>query len=167
MARFAALLGELTAGEDIRHGRWRRRPQAGKHSERAARSHVVLVHGLGGSGKSRLLKQFQYMALGGLADLSITEGMIRTAWLDWADERGVDPSRYAGVEGPSLVTVLDAVRRAVIDAFEKGTRARERVVDAFDEYCQGAARTPEYAPRCADGVMQSGQSGSPFTRQIF
>jgi tetratricopeptide (TPR) repeat protein len=122
----------------------------------------VLVHGLGGSGKSRLLRQFSAMAQGEVAGSPAVVGSVRTGWLDWEDEAGQDPGRYAGATGPSLVTVLDAVQRAVTAAFAGDGRA---VARAFGEYRVGAARMPEYVARFREVVAQAGRPGSVFTSQ--
>jgi tetratricopeptide (TPR) repeat protein len=126
---------------------------------------VVLVHGLGGSGKSRLLRQFRLLADGGLPDSPVPAGRLRTVWLDWEDESRDQPAQYASMTGPGLVTVLDAVQRAVLNAFAGDSRAADRAGQAFGAYRQGAARMPEYAARFADVIAQSRQAGSPFTSQ--
>jgi tetratricopeptide (TPR) repeat protein len=90
---------------------------------------------------------------------------IQVAWLDWEDEHRDDPGLYAGVAGPSLVTVLNAVQKVVIDAAGGGARAHERAVQAFSEYREGAARMPEYAARFSDVLAQAQRPGSPFTAQ--
>ena len=126
---------------------------------------MVLVHGLGGSGKSRLLNHFRDMAQGRIPGSPVPAGRVATAWLDWEDEQRDDPGSYAGVAGPGLVTVLDAVQKAVIGAFEHDARAAWWAGQAFADYRQGAARMPEYAARFADVLVQSRQSGSPFTGQ--
>jgi hypothetical protein len=124
---------------------------------------VVLVHGLGGSGKSRLLRKFRGMAEGSPPDAPVARGRVQTAWLDWEDEQRDEPGSYAGADGPSLVTVLDAVQRAVTEAFAASTQAAERASQAFAGYRLGAARMPQYAARFADVIAQTRQSGSAFT----
>ena len=125
----------------------------------------MLVHGLGGSGKSSLLRQFRAIAEGRLPGWPMVVGGVRTASLDWEDEAGQDPGRYAGVAGPSLVTVLDAVQRAVMGAFTGDGRAAGRVVEAFGDYRSGAARMPEYVARFRGVVAQAGRPGSAFTAE--
>ena len=102
-ARFAALLTELTASK----GGWPRGRPSREAPAAASRSRVVLVHGLGGSGKSRLLSQFRDMAQGWAPGSPVSPGQVRTVWLDWEDEQRDDPGRYAELAGPSVVTVLD------------------------------------------------------------
>ncbi len=165
LARFAAVLAEWApARSGLRVLRRQWRPgSAGVADER--RSPVVLVHGLGGTGKSRLLRQFQKMAAGELQEWPVAVGRIRTAWLDWEDEQRDDPGKYAELEGPSLVTVLDAVQRAVTDAFGDKGPAVTRVDQKFGDYRAGAARMPEYAARFAGLLAPGGQPASGFTTE--
>jgi len=161
-ARFAAVLRELAPVGGPRRGRWRVRRAPASNAANAAGSRVVLVHGLGGSGKSSLLRQFRAMAQGEVAGSPAVAGWLRVGWLDWEDEAGQDPGRYAGAAGPSLVTVLDALQRAVTGAFAGNGRA---VAQAFGEYRAGAARMPEYVTRFREVVTQAGRPGSAFTSQ--
>jgi len=162
LARFTALLRELTEVKGTGRRRWRH-PQLSGDDPAAMTSRVVLVHGLGGSGKSRLLRHFREMAQGAVPGSPVSTGKLRTAWLDWEDEQRNDPGRYTAIEGPSLVTVLDAVQNAVIDAFWHDANAAGRASQAFAGYREGAARAPEYAARFPDVLAQSNQAGSPFT----
>ena len=76
LARFAALLGGLLADRMHRPlGRSGRR--SAMDPAGAAGSRVVLVHGLGGSGKSRLLAQFRAMTEGSLLDSPVSSGQVR------------------------------------------------------------------------------------------
>jgi hypothetical protein len=152
-AQFAALLKDLAAARKPRRGLFGLRRSAG-----VAKSPVVLVCGLGGIGKSRLLRQFQGMAEGRVTGSPVKAGRVRTVWLDWEDKQRDDPGSYTGEAGPSLVTVLDAVQQAVIAAV-----GDKRAGKAFRDYRQGAARMPEYAARFEKVVAQSGQAGSSFT----
>ena len=63
-SRFAAVLEELTRTEAEHDGWWHRRRKSGETRAVPAVSRVVLVHGLGGSGKSRLLGCFRDMTEG-------------------------------------------------------------------------------------------------------
>ena len=163
--RFAALLLGLAASNGEQRRRWPVRRPSGDIEAVTAGSRVVLVHGLGGSGKSSLLRQFRAIAEGRLPGWPMVVGGVRTASLDWEDEAGQDPGRYAGVAGPSLVTVLDAVQRAVMGAFTGDGRAAGRVVEAFGDYRSGAARMPEYVARFRGVVAQAGRPGSAFTAE--
>jgi hypothetical protein len=77
----------------------------------------VVVHGLGGSGKSRLLGHFRNMALGKIPGSPVPVGRGGVVWLDWEDEQRDDPASYAGVAGPAH-SGLSAVSHA-----EHATRA--------------------------------------------
>jgi tetratricopeptide (TPR) repeat protein len=160
LARFAALLRELAGAGVVRSGGLGRRRHSGGNPAGAAKSRVVLVYGLGGSGKSRLLRHCLDMAHGRAPGSPVPAGKVETVWLDWEDERRDDPGGYAGMAGPSLVTVLDAVQQAV-----KAAVGDSRAGPAFGNYRRGAARMPEYAARFAAVVAQSRQAGSPFTAE--
>ena len=161
LRRFAALLGELPPGGG--GPRWPRRRKSGQDVAGASRSRVVLVYGLGGRGKSRLLSRFREMADGKVPDSPVSPGRVRTVWLDWEDAQRDQPSGYAGLDGPSLVTVLDAVQRAVIEAVRPDAGAVRQAGEAFADYRQGAARMPQYAARFAEVIAQSRRPGSPVT----
>jgi tetratricopeptide (TPR) repeat protein len=163
LRRFAALLGGLPARR--RWPRWPRSPRSGEDLAGAAKSYVVLVYGLGGRGKSRLLRRFREMADGGLPDSPVSPGRVRSVWLDWEDAQRDQPSSYAGFDGPSLVTVLDALQRAVIEAVRADAGAATQAGEVFAGYRQGAARMPQYAARFAEVIAQSRQAGSPVTSE--
>jgi hypothetical protein len=163
LRRFAALLGALPAS---RHWpRWPRSRRSGEDLAGAAKSYVVLVYGLGGQGKSRLLRRFREMADGKLPDSPVSPGRVRSVWLDWEDAQRDQPSSYAGFDGPSLVTVLDAVQRAAIEAVQADAGAARQAGEVFADYRQGAARMPQYAARFAEVIAQSRQAGSPVTSE--
>jgi tetratricopeptide (TPR) repeat protein len=163
LRRFAALLGGLPA--ERRGPRWPRSRRSGGDLAGAAKSDVVLVYGLGGQGKSRLLRRFREMADGKLPDSPVSPDRVLSVWLDWEDAQRDHPSTYAGFDGPSLVTVLDAVQRAVIEAVRADTGAARQAGEAFVDYRQGAARMPQYAARFAEVIAQSRQAGSPVTSE--
>jgi len=102
------------------------------------------------------------MAEGKTPGSPVQAGSVRTAWLDWEDEQANDPVRYAGMTGPNLVTVLDAVQKAAIGAVVK-ERDDQRAVQAFGDYRRAAARMPEYAARFAGVLSQSKHPASAFT----
>ena len=110
-----------------------------------------------------MLRQFREMADGTLPDSPVVQGRIRTVWLDWAVEQEDHPANYASMEGPSLVAVLDAVQKQVIDAVGPNKKETERAKRAFSAYRQAAARMPDYASRFAEVIAQSSKPGSPFT----
>ncbi len=164
LARFRALLADLPTGTRGK-SRWRAcgREAGGLGEDR--RSRVVLVHGLGGIGKSRLLGRFREMADGVLPDSPVSTGQVRTVWLDFEDEQRDKPALYASGNGPVLVTLLDAVQQAVVAAYGSGSRSRDLAGKAFAGYRDGAARMPEYWPRFEDAIAQSNQAGTRVTSQ--
>ena len=163
LARFGTLLAELVADGSAGIGRLARRRSGLQAGD--GKSRVVLVHGLGGSGKSQLLRHFRRMVQGSLAGAPVSARSVRVVWLDWEDERQDDPGSYAAMGGPSLVTVLDAVQKAAVSASGNSARAVEQTNRAFSDYRDGAARMPEYAAGFADVLGQSRTSGSPFTSE--
>lgn len=160
LARFRAVLGEVSTSQPARFlGRWRRHtPKEGE----VDRPRVLLVHGQGGIGKSWLMRQFEAMADANLAHSPVSPGRVRTAWLDWEDERRERPSLYAGAEAPNLLTVLDALQRKMIDACGSDAKARDGAGRAFASYRDAAARMPQYAAKFA-AVARTGRAGSQFT----
>ena len=163
LLRFAALLREMSNEKSPRRRGWRFGSAARPLSPEGGSSRVVLVHGLGGSGKSRLLRHFQGMADGVFPDSPVDSGKVQTAWLDWEDEQRDDPASFAGPTGPALLTVLNAVQRAVLDSFGDHGKSAERAAQAFADYREGAARMPEYAARFAELLAQKDQSDSGFS----
>jgi tetratricopeptide (TPR) repeat protein len=104
------------------------------------------------------------MALGRVPERPVP-ARVRAAWLDWVDEQRDDPTKYAELAGPSLVTVLDAVQKAVIAALSEDDRAAARAVHAFGGYRHGAARMPQYAARFADVISQGKHAASALTAE--
>lgn len=142
---------------------WRR----GRHKKEpahVAESPVVLVYGLGGSGKTRLLLQFQQLASPVTPGSPLRRGSIRTVWLDWATEQGDRPDQYRDMGGPTLVTVLDAVVTRVVSDPALNKRARERTERAFTDYRNGVSKLEEFKERFAEVITRSEQAGSPFTK---
>src|SRR5438105_12459352 len=87
LTRFASLLSDMPDGRPVRTRRWRRGRGSSEDPATTGPSRVVLVHGLGGSGKSRLLRHFRDMAQGRVPGFPVPQGRVRTAWLDWEDEQ--------------------------------------------------------------------------------
>ena len=117
VARFKALLHELPTGRRARVLGRSRGKRSGAQAE-VARSRVVLVHALGWSGKSRLLRQFQEMADGSLPDSPVSPGRVRTVWLDWEDEQRERPdvrrdSRRAGVPQDAIACLGQGARHTL------------------------------------------------------
>ncbi|HEY6494726.1 MAG TPA: hypothetical protein VIZ43_15745 [Trebonia sp.] len=146
----------------------------GRGVAQQAVSPVVLVYGLGGSGKSRLLLEFQRLAQGELAPPpsapdagrrpeSIRRVSVRTMWLDWATEQQERPDQYRDMSGPTLVTVLDAVVTRLVNDPHLTKRARQRTGRAFTGYRNGVSLLEEYRERFAEVVARSQGAKSPFT----
>lgn len=115
----------LGRGDELR--RWRGVLQDARASASGdgRGSFVVLVHGIGGMGKSRLVRR--------LCDLvdergGTGKGAVARVLVDLESERDRLPDRYPPFEGPSVGTLLYTIERAVCG--ELGERA-ERSFAAF------------------------------------
>jgi hypothetical protein len=97
-AQFAGLLADLQPDRRSRLPAWLSRRTSG---EQGAPSRVVLVFGLAGTGKRRLLGEFKRMADEGQPGALTTAGQVGTVWLDWASEQLDHHGSYSGADGPS------------------------------------------------------------------
>lgn len=92
-------------------------------------SWVILVHGLGGIGKSRLLGRFLEIARGDLpTDRPLAE-KFTTVSVDWEQERERAQVDYPGDRPPGLGTVLQRLYQSV--TAETEPRRAERVFDSY------------------------------------
>lgn len=83
-------------------------------------SFVVLVHGIGGMGKSTLLRHIVDEIKKGAQTRRRRAPM--SILIDLEDERRRVPDRYPALEGPSVGTLLYAVERAVCACGWAGAR---------------------------------------------
>jgi hypothetical protein len=83
--------------------------------EASAGSFVVLVHGIGGMGKSRLVRRIVAELDEGRRGRSRRRLAPTPVLIDLEDERRRTPDRYPPLEGPSVGTLLYAVERAVCE----------------------------------------------------
>ncbi len=151
-AEFAAWLAGLAGASGRGGGRRaaRGRPEA---AAQAGGSRVLLVHGPGGSGKSRLLRRFETMA----------RAQARTAPLDWSRVAAWDFDQGAGLAADfAIVSVLGALRWAVAHAFaDEEELTPGRVTYEFRDYTRAADRMAEYVARAREVVDQAGRAGYP------
>jgi Flp pilus assembly protein TadD len=103
---------------------------------------VVVVHGHGGSGKTRLLGQFKEIAAG---EPDGTQFVV--AAVDWEQERRLHRTEFAGLAGPPVWRVLDRLYRAVVDAMSGSSRGRKLAERAFHRFRKGTIRLPELLER--------------------
>jgi len=69
-------------------------------------SHVLIVHGIGGIGKSTVASRFS-----GLASEDAGQGMCTVIKLDWATVRGLEPAEFGVQPGPSFESILNELER--------------------------------------------------------
>jgi hypothetical protein len=92
------------------------------------KGHVVLVHGLGGIGKTSLVDRYEAIA-GGETDPEL-KGRFLVAKVDWSDKRKLDPA-YHSTAGPPVWLVADRLYAALQDAVGRSRWARRRLRRAF------------------------------------
>jgi tetratricopeptide (TPR) repeat protein len=124
LACFEAVLAGLAGGGDPDEG------------------HVLLVYGLGGIGKSTLLRRYGQIAAEGRAAMGARR--LRLAVVDWESEQRLRAADYVPDGGPPIWVVLDRVYRAVRDAVA-GRRDTAAVEKAFASFRLQVARVPELA----------------------
>ena len=103
--------------------------------------HVLLVYGLGGIGKSTLLRRYGQMTAEGRAVMG-ARGLL--AVVDWESEQRLRAADYVPDGGPPIWVVLDRVYRAVRDAVA-GRRDTAAAEKAFASFRLQVARVPELA----------------------
>ena len=153
-AQFAALVQELIEAAGPKRARRVARRQ-GEVDRPAERSRVMLIHGPGGSGKSRLVQQLRTMPA----------AKVRAAWLDLTQRAAFGAGSQSGRAELGLVKVLGAVQGAIVGAFADAEEfSPGRVAYEFRDYRSGADRMLEYVARAWQVVEQSGRPGFPCTR---
>ncbi|MDO4718435.1 MAG: AAA family ATPase [Propionibacteriaceae bacterium] len=81
-------------------------------------STVILVHGLGGIGKSSLLRRLA-------EEVAEPTGLV---WLDFEDERRDNEPAYGGEAGPGLLAVFNSIQRACLE--ELGRHGDRRAAES-------------------------------------
>ncbi len=99
--------------------------------------YLVLVYGLGGIGKTELLRQYRKIILGELVGDEGFRGKFLLATVDWEQERQRRPPDYPPA-GPllwrALRTIYDAISAATDDA-----KDQRRIERAFERFLEQAA----------------------------
>lgn len=111
--------------------------------DESGHGYLVLVHGLGGIGKSTLLKRYRRIARGELSHDRNFAGKFVLAKVNWEELRRQNPGLYpAG--GPPLWRALDDIYHAIIDAVKPGGRSSTRQANrAFERFRERAAQAKD------------------------
>ena len=112
--QFSRLMGDLGAAPTTSEPGW---------------SRVMLVHGLGGVGKSTLAKRFLRLAQ--------EESSTTVVWIDWMACRRRNPGAYAADPGPTFEIILNELERAC--------RYNSNLADSLGEFRRQYSRYTELA----------------------
>ena len=118
---------------------------AGGAADGPDEAYVVLVHGLGGIGKSMLLRRLHEAA----GQRQQRGGPLVAGIVDCESERRHNPVDYAGPDGPPIWRLLDRLYAAV-RAGAAGRRLESRVVRAFAGFRQAMVVQPELLHRAGE-----------------
>jgi tetratricopeptide (TPR) repeat protein len=102
--------------------------------------YLVLVHGIGGIGKSKLLRQYRKIVRGKLRDDNNFRGRFLVATVDWEEQRERRTADYPP-GGPPLSHALDAIYAAISAATDDATHQR-CIERAFNKFRAEAAHAP-------------------------
>ena len=114
-----------------------------------ARPPWSLSPGIGGIGKSSLLRQFQEAC--GERDA--------VAWIDFEEARKSQPAAFGGDYGPALQTVLDLIMRECLEAMELHND-RTPAEKAFGEYRSDVVKLPRLFDQMRAAAADATRSGA-------
>jgi hypothetical protein len=107
-------------------------------------AHVVLVYGLGGIGKSTLLRRYAEIAANGnVAAAGVGDRGLVVARVDWESEQRVRAADFALNGGPPIWVVLDRIYQALSEATAGSKRDAAAVERAFGPFRLQVTRLPE------------------------
>lgn len=145
-ARFEAVLADLASREEPDEG------------------HVLLVHGLGGIGKSTLLRRYEQIAADGLsAGWGHGGPGLLLAAVNWESVQRLRPADYVPEGGPPIWVVLDRVYGAIREAAAASRRDAAAVEKRFAPFRAQIAKVPELAKevqRALAGVEREPQTSA-------
>ena len=107
--------------------------------------YVMLVHGLGGIGKSTLLRRYRQIAADGLpAGRGRSGGLLVTA-VNWESEQRLRAADYMPEGGPPVWVVLDRIYGAIRESAAASRRDAAAVEKAFAPFRVQVTKVPELA----------------------
>ena len=119
--------------------------------------YVILVHGLGGIGKSTLLRRYREIAADAASAGRGRELLL--ACVDWENEQRLRAADYVSEEGPPIWVVLDRVYGAVREVAATSRRDRAVVKKGFEPFRVQVTKVPELA-REVQQALPDGEGGS-------
>ncbi len=154
--------GELFVGRATEQDEFRRVLElAGGAAGDPDEAHVVLVHGLGGIGKSTLLRRLHETAR-----KSRRGGPVVADIVDCEDERRRNRGDYTGPDGPPVGKLLDRLYTAVRDS-APDRQAKAQLEKAFKDFRQTMAAQPELSSRASQlGIGAPGGQGQLSVEQL-
>jgi hypothetical protein len=108
-------------------------------------AHVVLVTGLGGIGKSTLLRRYEEIAAEEAAAAGNGRRGLLVARVDWESERRMRAADFTLEGGPPIWVVLDRVYEALSEAVAGSKRDAALTGKAFGAFRFQVMRLPELA----------------------
>ncbi len=115
-----------------------------REGEPSGQAHVVLVYGLGGIGKSALLRRYGEIA----AEDTVTgrgKGQLLIASVDWEREQRMRAGDFALDGGPPIWLALDRIYKAVGEAAGRSRREAALAERAFGAFRLQVTRLPQLA----------------------
>jgi hypothetical protein len=108
--------------------------------------YVVLVHGLGGIGKSTLLRRYRQIAADGLPAVrgAGSRGLL-LATVNWESELRLRAADYMPEGGPPIWVVLDRIYGAILEAATASRRDAGAIERAFAPFRVQVTKVPELA----------------------
>lgn len=126
--------------------------------------HVLLVHGLGGIGKSTLLRRYGQIAADGLSTTWGHRGpRLLLAAVNWESEQRLRAADYVPEGGPPIWVVLDRVYGAIREAAAASRRDAAAVEKKFAPFRAQITKVPELAKevqRALAGVEREPQTSA-------
>jgi hypothetical protein len=131
-----------------------------------APSHLILVEGLGGYGKSSLLQRYAAIATGRVAVDFLPNPKFRVVAVDWQEQRDRRPSAFSLAAGPQILTVLLTLHGEIRDAARHDSQVPRDVARAFQEFTRAAQLAPELAAIAAQAAAVRAEAANSTANRL-